>query len=61
MTFNQALQDYERQFTAPYDRGGALFDYEADIEEREEAANDIGDLLFDEMREKEFIKKEEET
>lgn len=50
MTFTQALQDYERQFTAPYDRGGPLFDYEEDIREREEAAEDRGDRLLDEMK-----------
>ena len=34
--FERAMQEYERHLTAPYDEGGALYDAEWEMEQRED-------------------------
>ena len=34
--FERAMQEYERHMTAPYDEGGALYDYEEEYNARED-------------------------
>ena len=34
--FDRAMQEYERHLTAPYDEGGALFDYDWEAKQWED-------------------------
>lgn len=48
--FSQAQSDYEASLTSPYDRGGALFDEEEYIKEKEDLRDDLGNLAYDEWK-----------
>ena len=49
--YEQAAQEYESKMTAPYDRGGALYDYDEEEKERleyleREANNRVDEILL---------------
>lgn len=51
--YEQAAQEYESKMTAPYDRGGALYDYDEEEKERleyleREANNRVDEILLQE-------------
>ena len=47
--FEQAQSQYESQLNAPYDVGGAMFDYEDYEREREEYEEMRAEMLLDEI------------
>ena len=47
--FQQAQQEYESKMFAPYDRGGALFDYEEYKREKEDYLETQTDYMLEEM------------
>lgn len=52
--FEQAQAEYESSLNAPYDVGGALYDYEDYEREREEYEEMRAEMLMDEIRLNDF-------
>lgn len=52
--FQSAYAEYERHLQAPYDFGGALFDYEQYAQEQEDIVEDMGNLVYDRMKDNEL-------
>ena len=49
--FEKAQAEYERYLMAPYDEGGALYDYEYEEEQRQAYLEMQAEIMLDAMRE----------
>ena len=48
--FDTAYAEYERHLQSPYDIGGSLFDYEQYAEEQEQRQDDMGNMMYDRLK-----------
>lgn len=48
--YERAAAEYERNLSCPCDKGGALWDYEEEIRERETCKEDEADREYDERK-----------
>ena len=47
--FERAMQEYESHLTAPYDKGGALYDYEEEYNAKEDYLETQAEYQMEEM------------
>ena len=48
--FQQAQAEYESRMFAPYDKGGALYDYEEEARQKEDYLETQAEYMMEEMR-----------